>query len=176
MDWQDYLAPEEKVLWQGKPTQKLFVYRPIEFFLVPFSVVWCALAVPSASAALLAGIPFFLFGLLFLGATAYVSIGRFLIDRHIRRKTDYLLTDQRAFISKRAFGSRIQELPITKSLAVEFKNAARGSVWLGPRVNFMTNMTAMIGVWHGDDGGFTFREIENPKDVYSLIQGIKAKE
>lgn len=171
--WDSYIDADEVVFWKGRPARQLFVLRPIDLFLVPFSIVWAMGAMMAIPQLLLtSGLPFNAVGLLFLAAAGYVTIGRFLLDRHIRRRTFYAVTEKRALILTTAFTIKMRELPITPALAIEFSDSSKGSVWLGERSSFLSGMQS-IGIWHGDDGGFTFRAIQNPRVVFDLIRNIK---
>lgn len=173
--WAPYLNPGKRVLWEGRPPGRLFLFRGIDVFFVSFSIVWAMGATAAVLPALKSGAFFFGFGLIFLVAAVYVTIGRFLHDQYLRRRTVYAVTDKRAMIAKSAFGRQVRDLPITPALPVAFRDAPRGSVWLGERPGLFSGVQA-LGWWHGDDGGFTFRDIDAPREVYGLIQRIKRGE
>ena len=170
--WGPYIDPDEQVLWESTPSYRLVVFRPIDWLLVPFSIVWSMGAFTGAASTIGSGGVFTAFGLFFGAMAIYISVGRFVIDWYIRRNSVYAITDKRAFIAQSAFGRKLRELPITPALSVQFDDAARGSVWLDGKPGFSEGMKSM-GIWHGDDGGFTFREIADPKNVYDLIQSVK---
>ncbi|MEL6197412.1 MAG: hypothetical protein AAFT19_06170 [Pseudomonadota bacterium] len=171
-DWKAYLDTDEKVLWEGRPTTDLFLFRPIELFLIPFSIFWFFFVFDGMEVSFTSGFLFNVAIILLLAAGIYFTIGRFLVDWYYRQKTLYAVTDKRALIVTTAFGRRLRELRITPTLPLEFKDAPRGSVWLGDRSG-RSSRPKLIEIWHGDEGGFTFREIETPRDVYRLIQQIK---
>src|ERR1017187_9295468 len=107
------LFPGERVLWQGRPSSGL-IFRPIELFLIPFSLFWAGFAVfwnvsvwSSAGA-----LEFKLFGLPFLIAGAYVTIGRFAVDAKVRAALSYLVTDQRVLILKNGGKASTKSLDI----------------------------------------------------------------
>ncbi|MEO1798134.1 MAG: hypothetical protein AAFR53_14155 [Pseudomonadota bacterium] len=170
--WERYLHDGERIVWQGQPDRRIFIFRPAELMLIPFSAIWFGFVIYIASAAPLTAEPSSAVLILFMLVGVYFLIGRFFVDRYIRTRTSYALTEKRALILASAFKTRLRELPIPQTLQVGFDDAPRGSVRLGPQPegSFMSNGLA---VWHSDDGSFTFGEIENPKSVYDLVQEIK---
>ena len=98
------LLPGEQVLWQGRPYPG-FLFRPIEAVLIPFSLLWAGFAVfwnTSVWSISGGGAPvgFKLFGLPFLLAGLYITVGRFFVDQWLRRRLSYVVTDRRILIVK----------------------------------------------------------------------------
>jgi hypothetical protein len=83
---QSQLMSGEQILWEGKPYTGL-ILRPIEFFLIPFSLFWGGFAffwnIEAAQGS--ADLGFQLFGLPFLAMGLYITFGRFLLDIYLRR-------------------------------------------------------------------------------------------
>jgi hypothetical protein len=75
------LLPGEKIVWEGAPYSGL-VFRPIEIFLIPFSLLWGGFAVVWNAGVWKtdADLSFKLFGLPFLIAGLYVTVGRFVAN------------------------------------------------------------------------------------------------
>lgn len=94
-----YLLPEERILWQGRPEVRPFVWRGW-WYLVPFSLLWAGFAifweinVLSNGAPFsfgIWGIPFVLFGL-------YLVFGRLFVARREAQHTTYAITDRRILV------------------------------------------------------------------------------
>ena len=110
--WEGLLAPDERILWQGRPVARL-AFRPSDLVMSGFGFVFFAFAVfwtymagwisrgtdPLGNIFPLFGIPFILVG-------AYLLFGRFFWDVLRRRGTWYTLTNKRAFIATDVFGHR----------------------------------------------------------------------
>ena len=90
------LLPGERLIWTGSPARGV-IFTARDFFLVPFSIIWCAFVIIWTVVASRAG-AFALFGLLFLAFGLFFSVGRFALDAWLRAGTQYGLTDRRILI------------------------------------------------------------------------------
>jgi hypothetical protein len=88
----------EQVLWYGQPRQGLFL-RPIDAFLIPFSLLWGGLPTGAFVVAAVNGnaLPMFPL-LLFVIPGMYLIWGRFLVDMSVRRGLFYVVTDTRCVL------------------------------------------------------------------------------
>jgi hypothetical protein len=129
------ISREEKLLWKGKPAPGLH-FSPQDLFIVPFSVLWLggvsagALSVPYQAhidPMLYVMLPVFvLIGL-------YVTVGRFVVDIYARRRTDYVLTDQRAIISSGLLRPSTRSVNLVAVAEIRFRPGrhGRGTVEFG---------------------------------------------
>ncbi len=94
----EYLMPDENVIWNGRPG-KGHLLTEQDIFMLPFGIMWSLFSIIWESAALLAstdivpkllGIPFVCIGL-------YLVFGRFILKTYKRRKTIYVITNKRIF-------------------------------------------------------------------------------
>ena len=165
------LLSGEKILWQGQSNSG-FIFRPIELFLVPFSLLWGGFALFWNISAWTADSPLFfnLFGLPFLIIGVYLIFGRFLIDAWIRKKTHYFVTNQRVLIT-RGFGSKVKSLDLKRlpGLELEERPDGSGTIRFGGSTNWF--MSANFGIWQPTfDEVPQFIRIPNVRIVYELIQ------
>ena len=110
---QETLEPGERVLWSGVPPRGLRL-RPQDGFLVPFSLVWTAIAATGFVAGRKApNTPMAVVPALFLVIGAYLVVGRFFVDAWTRTRTKYAVTTSRVLIIS-GFWSRE-----TRSLSLE---------------------------------------------------------
>ncbi|EBA13743.1 hypothetical protein [Roseobacter sp. CCS2] len=177
--WEAYIEAKERILWEGRPTDQLFVLRPIEVLLIPGSILWSGLAAQAISAFHKPDLLSMAVQFILLTACFYFTVGRFMIDQYKRRRTVYALTEKQALIETSAFGLKVRTLPITPKLFVKLKDGTRGSVQLGrppSAFSIFFSIKKQFGVWSGDNGDFTFRAIENPKLVFDLLQKIRSGE
>lgn len=91
------LQPGERILWVGAPSRRVWLL-PADAFLIPFSLIWCGLAVFWEQQAIAGADPGFfrIFGGLFVILGLYFTIGRFFVGRWLRSRTEYVVTDRRA--------------------------------------------------------------------------------
>ena len=166
------LLPGERIEWEGKPYFGL-IFRPIDLFLVPFSLFWGGFAVfwNASVWSMDADLSFNLFGLPFMAAGLYVTIGRFLIDISLRKKMIYFVTNKRILISKRSSGSSTKSLDIGRLPALEFDERSDGSgtIRFGASGGWLSGNN--FGIWQPTfDPTPQFIRIANVRSVYELIQ------
>ena len=139
------LAPDERLLWPGKPRQGL-VLRASDAVMVPFSLLWGGFAIfweamaltmafsgeeptpmPVAIILPLFGVPFVVVGL-------YLIFGRFFVDARIRARTFYGATDQRIIIVSGLFSRKVKSLNLRTLTDVSLteKSDGTGTITFGP--------------------------------------------
>jgi hypothetical protein len=173
--FQSYLLPGERVLWTGRPTQG-FALRPLDAFLIPFSVLWCGFVVfwnVEVWSAGGEGAPpvFDIFGFVFLLIGLYFLIGRFIHDAAIRRRTSYALTNQRALFQR---GSKLTSLDLhhLPKLELNERGDGTGTIAFQDGPGFMS-----YGEYSGLDwwvpsmvASSSFFGIDRARDVYRTIK------
>lgn len=159
----------ETTVWKGQPYQGLLL-RPIDAFVIPFSLLWAGLAlfwnieVWSADTPLF----FWLFGLPFLVVGVYATIGRLWFDMRLRRATIYSVTTERVLIAR---GSKTVSLDIAHLPALELTEHSDGSgtIRFGPAASLFSNNN--FGVWQPSlDPVPQFIRIARARAVYDLIR------
>lgn len=171
------LQPGERVLWSGQPAQGL-IFRPIDAGLVPFSLLWGGFALFWNVGVWAGGAPLFfrLWGLPFLIAGLYVTVGRFFHARHLRSKISYTLTDRRAIIRSKP---STRDMPLTPQTSVETSVRSNGTGTLmlsnggGRHSAFSGNIKGAQALWLGVGGSnFDFDGIDNVEAVADLVNSI----
>lgn len=166
----------ERLLWSGKSASGL-VLRPIEFFLIPFSLLWAGFAVfwNVSVWATPAGWDFKLFGVPFLVMGVYITVGRFLHDAWLRRRLLYAVTDRRVLVIRRGALSNVRSLDLQRLPAISLTEARDGtgsirfggSDWSFARMNF--------GLWvPALSPNPQFLRIADARRVYNLVQAQAA--
>jgi hypothetical protein len=166
------LLPGERIAWEGQPYSGL-ILRPIEVVLIPFSLFWAGFAVFWNASVWTtdAPLPFKLFGLPFLVAGLYVTVGRFLTDMSLRKRMAYFVTNKRVLIKKRSKGSGIKSLDINRLPALEFDERSDGSgtMRFGTSGGWFSGNN--FGIWQPTfDPTPQFIRIPDVRHVYELIQ------
>jgi hypothetical protein len=169
--FQPYLLPGERILWTGRPKQG-FTLRPMDALLIPFSLIWTGIVIamflptmdfgPSGSPNLIL-IFFLLIGI-------YFSVGRFIHDAALRRRTSYALTDERALFLR---GSKLTSLDLAHLPKLELSERANG---IGT-IAFQDDNFATINRYSGLNWWVPsmivssgFFGIERARDVYCMIR------
>lgn len=167
-----HLMRGERVLWEGRPSTGLLL-RPVELFLIPFSLLWGGFAIAWNWMAWTApgdDHVFALFGLPFLAIGIYMIAGRFVVDAWLRGRMRYLVTDQRIVILKRGVES-LQSLDIRHLPVVELKEGSDGSGSIRFAQDRFLMMGSRFGIWSpAMDPVPQFLAIDNVRSVYALIR------
>lgn len=170
------LLSGERIVWEGKPYTG-FVLRPIEVFLIPFSLVRGGFALFWNTSAWKtnADLSFKLFGLPFIIVGLYVIVGRFIVDIYIRNRTAYLVTNKRILIVRGAkrFKCKIARhkssaLPRT-SRASERADGS-GTIRFGASGSWFNGANS-FGMWQPTfDPTPQFIRVPQVRSLYQLIQ------
>jgi len=169
----EHLDSKESLLWTGKPKLGI-VFRTYDFFMIPFSVFWCAFAVFWVILASQGSWIFALFGLPFVIIGLFFVFGRFMIDAKQRQNTVYGLTENRIIIKSGIFSKSIKSLNIRTLSDIELseKGGGIGTISLGPKNPFMPWGDGM-GWWPGMKSSPKFEMITNARKVYNQIIAIQ---
>jgi hypothetical protein len=161
----------EHVIWKGQPGAG-FVWRPIELFLIPFSLFWAGFALFWNVSVWQTNAPieFKLFGLPFLVMGLWIIGGRFIMDRWLRSRTRYFLTDRRVIVA-RPLGRSERSLQLSRLPVLELETRADGR----GTIRFESDQGLMFrgngfGIWSPSLGGpLQFTQIDDVRRVYDLI-------
>ncbi len=165
--------PGESIVWKGEPYSGL-ILRPMEVFLIPFSLLWGGFALFwNVSVWNTDADPSFkLFGLPFLVAGLYVTVGRFFIDMHLRKKVTYFVTNKRILI-QRSGGNKVKSIDIGRIPALELdeRSVGSGTIRFGSSSGVFSGNN--FGIWQPTfDPTPQFIRIPNVRSVYQLIQKL----
>jgi hypothetical protein len=127
------LIPGERLLWSGRPKTGI-VFRSSDIFFIPFSIMWCGFAIFWESSVIASKAPFFfmLWGIPFVCAGLYITVGRFFYDKQLRAKTIYGITSNRIIIKSGVFKKTVNALNIRTlpNLTINEKADGSGSIKL----------------------------------------------
>lgn len=91
-----YLAPDEYILWNGKPGKGNLLTQA-DIFMVPFSILWCGFAIMWETVVLMNSTSLFakIWGIPFVCVGLYIVFGRFIMKIYLRKETVYVITNRR---------------------------------------------------------------------------------
>lgn len=143
--FQSELLPGERLLWSGKPSQKV-IFRMSDWISIPFSLLWGGFAIfwEAAASGLLArtrhlhtalhlsffslwGIPFVLMG-------QYIIWGRFFYSAWRKARTYYALTNKRVIVKNGRPSSAVKSgyLDRLVSASLTTRRDGLGTIEFGP--------------------------------------------
>ena len=164
--------PGERVLWQG-PAGGGILFQPMDFFLVPFSILWCGFAVFWEVGATGMGAPasFDLFGAVFVCFGLYFVFGRFLADMMLRRSLHYTVTSRRVLIERDGLFSKSISVSLADAPPISLRRMRgdRGTIKFGETNYWMGR--GGFGAWSpAMDPAPQLLAIDDAQHVYDLIQ------
>lgn len=172
-DVEDELRPDldrgEKLLWAGRPVQGI-VFTAMDWFLIPFSLVWLGFVVRSLGPGLRAQADPMtgLIGVLFVAIGIYMVVGRYITDWLYRSRLIYGVTDCRAIIVSRMFGRSVQTIDFSSLSGLKLEERGDGS----GTISFGDQMPYWYGrQFHASWGvGNQFFRVEEVKKVYGIVR------
>ena len=177
-----HLAPGEWVEWAGGPDPTRHFNRG-DVFLVPFSVMWLVFALAWEAAVISVSASFAVFfGLPFLAAGVYLTVGRFIYKARRRRRTVYAVTNQRVLsVVRRGSGADVDAKPLRALPGVATTASRRGY----GTIEFERTSGPSPPTWLADSGmgflaranaqiGLCFFDIEHANEVAALIERLRA--
>ncbi len=163
------------MLWTGQPQQRI-VFRGTDFFMVPFSVLWCGFAIFWEWSVLQApkAPGFFpLFGIPFVAIGLYIVIGRFFVEEKQRSKTFYAVTNERILIISGVLARRVKSLALRtlSDLSLSEISGGKGTISFGGGSPFANFFGGMPG-WPGSEAytGPRFDLISDARSVFEVIR------
>lgn len=169
------LDGEEHIVWVGKAGGGI-IFRTIDAFMIPFSLLWGGFALFWEIMVLASGAPIFfaLFGLPFVLIGLFLIFGRFVWDARRRKHTLYALTDKRIIFrtGARTYQITTVNLADVKSLSLKLKPDGKGTInfythTLGVNVSKALSGLQLFGLANSG-----FELIDDAQEVYSKINAL----
>jgi hypothetical protein len=163
----------EKLLWAGRPVQGV-VFTALDWYLIPFSVVWLGLVLLTFRQALKSDPLGGLTSVLFVGVGFYMLVGRYVADWYYRSRALYGVTDRRAIIVSRIAVRSVQSIDFSSltGLRLEERGDGTGTIFFGDQPPYWSRqrMHASWGV------GTQFFRVADGKKVYSIVRDVMQRQ
>lgn len=161
-DWQGVLAPDERILWQGRPDPGIRLESEdisqtlMGLFMAAFALFWMWNAAQGS-------VVFALFGTLFLVVGGRQALQGNVIAAYIRSRTWYTLTSRRAIIATDMpmQGRRLSSYPLTPATEAQLVDGNPGSILFG------------AGFARKADRRAGFKLIPDARGVWAMIQQVR---
>jgi hypothetical protein len=167
------LGGNERLLWSGRP-RKGIVFRAVDLFLVPFSLLWGGFAIFWEFSVLASDAPpfFVAWGIPFVLAGLYLIFGRFLMDARQRERTCYGVTNERVIIVSGLFRRSVKSLNLRTLSGITMDQRADGSgtITFGPAPPWSWWYS---GIWWpgiGQQAPPRFELIQDVKVAYEIVR------
>lgn len=118
-DLRQMVASNEKVMWEGRPNKKCYIFESIFNPLMPFALIWAIIDFGilgfsfmniNQGGVLLFLIPFFTLHLM----PVWIYLGGVLLCRRRYNNTYYIVTDKAIYVSQGVFSKSIQTKPFAE--------------------------------------------------------------
>lgn len=123
------------------------------------------------------GAPFWfaVWGIPFLLAGAYFTVGRFFVDARVRANTFYGLTDRRAIILSGLFSRTTTSLPLRtlSDISLEERKGGTGTIYLGRPQPFAAWYAGMPWPGMGKYLAPAFELIDDARRVYAQLMKVQ---
>ncbi len=165
------------MLWFAQPRQGLLL-RPVDAFLIPFSLLWGGFAIFWEVSVVAVGAPvfFLLFGALFVVVGCYLIVGRFFFDARQRYTTFYAVTDERAIIVSGLLSRTVRSMDLRTlgEMALSERRDGSGTIVFGNASPFDWMLGGIAG-WPGSGGRLAsrFELIPDVRSVYETIRNAQ---
>lgn len=176
-DLKNLVGSNEKIMWEGKPNKKCFIFESIFNPLMPFALIWAIIDFGiigfasfgelgnGESNILLFLIPFFALHLM----PVWIYLGGILMTRKRYNNTYYIVTDRSIYMSSGVFTKKVQTKPFAEMSHI---NLHRGIF------DQMFNVGDIIctSSHHSTDGAvdlIKISSVSNYTEVYNIIKKLQ---
>jgi hypothetical protein len=174
------LAPGERVLWVGRPTETSSHMAAQDILTSAFG--WAILGLSAwgfvgltretAWPDIFSIDPSQLFtAFSFLLAGLHLVFGRRLVEKHYRKRIVYAVSDKKAYVASSAFFGRLREKSLTPDTRIEYFAGPEATIYFDRlETILMRYQLDRERVWPSHLIDFEFYSIRNGEKVRSLIQ------
>jgi hypothetical protein len=173
------LHSDERIIWEGKPDKRSFLFLGPSWFIIPFTILWCGFAIFWEVGVWASGAPafFLIFGGVFVLIGLYITIGRFFVAGKEWEHLQYVLTNKRALIQQGAWSVEFQSVDLNKVDNIELhlrSSGKKGDIIFGSNgfMRFYIPGWPMMRGFYGIPPAFY--AIDGAQELYKKINELKA--
>lgn len=167
------IGPNEKILYEGKPNKKCYMFEGIFNPLLPFALLWLivdlgfiGLSVSQEGGKLLYFlVPFFLIHL--MPVWIYLAGALFILRKY--RRTAYIVTDRAIYVSGGTFTTNIQHKPFAELSHIDLHRGIFDQMF---NVGDIIATSNQIGQ-NGRSATIVINSISDYTDIYNLINKLQ---
>lgn len=173
-DLKNLVGSEEKILYEGKPDKKCFIFESIFNPLLPFAVLWAiidfgfigaSLFMEGSSGALLFIIPFFALHLM----PVWLYLGGVLLTFRRYKNTYYIVTDSGIYVSGGAFTKEYNHKPFAELSHVDLHRGIFDQMFqVGDIITTSSQFSSA-----NKNASICINSISNYTEVYNLIKKLQ---
>lgn len=163
--WEGILDEDEEIRWQGQPDGAfhLDMSQPVSIVL---GLVLIMFTISSLSRGVMHQLLIGTITVLVFCLGFYNVVAVHFWKTHLRRRTQYALTNKRALITIQPFSKRmLKSYPITRDTLIQLQESDPVSIVFGYETNAGRNNRSGTKI--------EFERIKNAKQVYTLIRDIQ---
>lgn len=166
----------EKILYQGKPSKKCFIFESIFNPMMPFALLWALIDFGFIGASIFASgeegggflffiIPFFLLHLM----PVWIYLGGVILSFRRYRNTYYIVTDHAIYTSGGAFAREYNQKPFAELSHVDLHRGIFDQMFgVGDIITTSSQMNTA-----GASRAISINSIDNYIEVYNLVQKLQ---
>jgi membrane protein YdbS with pleckstrin-like domain len=173
-DLKKLVGENEKILYEGKPNKKCFIFESVFNPLLPFALLWAAIDFGIVGGSIFSGgskniliflIPFMLLHLM----PVWIYLGGALFSFKKYKNTNYIVTDNAIYVSEGIFSKRFNTKPFAELSHVDLNRGIFDQMFnvgdiITTTSQFSSNNTAAT---------ICIKSISNYMEVYNIIKKLQ---
>lgn len=172
-DLKTIVGSSEKILYEGKPNKKCYIFESIFNPLLPFALLWSIIDF-SISGVFLAGsfgnMSFFIIPFLLLHMMpVWIYLGGILFTARRYKNTAYIVTDKAIYVSGGIFTQNINTKPFAELSHINLHRGIFDQMFNVGDIIATTNQLAQ----NGSSVTINISSISNYLDVYNMVKKLQ---
>ena len=172
-DLRNMVGENEKIMWEGKPSKKCYIFESIFNPMLPFALLWLIIdlgIIGSFSKFGSGGMGFFLvpFFLLHL-MPVWIYLAGVIFSFRRYKNTYYIVTDRGMYLSEGMFSKKYDMKPFAELSHVNLKRGIFDQMLNCGDVEATTSQMNQNGI----PASISFKSISNYDEVYKLVKKLQ---